>query len=541
MKKLWLICILLTMVCNSCVKDFLTRDNPIDTTDEKFWQTEQQLLSVIQYLAGGLPTGGFQYLPNSRISLSTLTDDAVWTANFLPELNQIALGNANPNPPPSSYMLIFPFWRDEFLRIRTANRFLQYADKAYVDPEVLKQYKLEVRAYRAFFHLELFLYYGEIPIITEVVSPNNADLKRNTKDEIINFITSELTECAAGLPISYSGDLPFRITRGAALTMKTVALLNSGRYADAAATAKQVVDLTDPATGSKVYELYNPTPGSSYLNLFQYAGEFNKERILSTQNQQGVYARLAPPNASGTSNVNPTASFVDSYETRQGKTLSELGPDSMAVYKKNPNYKNNRDPRLAATIVYPGATFYTVVNPFGPLPNPCAIGAVNSSRTGYWVRKYCDVAKDRTRPYAGTLDFMVYRLADVMLMRVEALVESGQYSDPDVVFYLNQIRNRAGMPNVNTAAYNTQDKLRELYRRERRVELAFEGSRLFDIRRWKIADQVMNGVAEGATNPTTGQTVIAETRTFNSNRDYLWPIPAQELQGNHLMTQNPGY
>lgn len=525
----------------ACNKDFLTRNNPSDTTDDKFWQTEAQLLGVIQYIAGSMPGGGFQYLPDSRISLSALTDDAAWTANFLPEINQLALGNGNSNPPSSAYMLIFPFWRDAFLKIRTCNRFIANAGKAYVDADKLKQYILEVRAFRAFYTMELSMYYGAIPIVTEAVGPNESALKRNTKDEILAFITSEFAACAAGLPLSYPGDLPYRITKGAALTMETVAYLNWGKYAEAATTAKQVVDLTDPATGAKIYALYKPASTDNYLNLFLYKGEFNQERILSNQSQQGVYLRLAPPNAAGTANVNPTQSMVDTYETKQGKTLDELGADSLAIYRKNPNYNNNRDPRMAATIVYPGATFYTVVNPFAPAPNVCAIGAVNSSRTGYFVRKYCDVSMDRTRPSAGTLDFMIYRLADVMLMRVEALVESGQSGDPDVISYLNQIRNRSNMPNVNTAVYNSQDKLRELYRRERRVELAFEGNRWFDIRRWKIAEQVMNGVVLGATNPANGQTVVVETRKFNAGRDYVWPIPIQELQGNPSIVQNPGY
>jgi hypothetical protein len=540
MKKIYLIGVMMIVFITACNKDFLTRDNPSDVTDEKFWQTEQQLIGVIQFLAGSMPTGGFQFTPNTRISLTALTDDAAWTANFLPEINQFALGNGNSNPPSSAYMLIFPFWRDCFIKIRTANRFLENAGHAYVDADKLNQYMLEVRAVRAFYHMELYMYYGEIPIVTSSVGPNESSLKRNTKEEILNFITSELTACAAGLPTTYNGDLPYRITKGAAMTMKTVAYLNWGKYPEAAASAKQVVDLTDPS-GAKVYALYRPAATDNYLNLFLYKGEFNQERILSNQANQGVYSRLAPPNAAGTANVNPTQSIVDAYETKQGKTLAELGPDSLAIYRKNPNYNNNRDPRFAATIVYPGATFYTVVNPFAPLPNICAIGAANSSRTGYFVRKYCDAGTDRTRPSSGTLDFMTYRLADVMLMRVEGLVESGQSNDPDVIDYLNQIRNRSNMPNVNTAVYNSQSKLRELYRRERRVELAFEGNRWFDIRRWKIAEQVMNGVVYGATNPANGQTVVVENRKFDPGRDYLWPIPVQELQGNNNIGQNPGY
>ncbi|WP_436484149.1 RagB/SusD family nutrient uptake outer membrane protein [Chitinophaga sp. ARDCPP14] len=92
---------------------------------------------------------------------------------------------------------------------------------------------------------------------------------------------------------------------------------------------------------------------------------------------------------------------------------------------------------------------------------------------------------------------MIIRYAEILLSYVEALVESGDWQNPDVLLYLNKIRNRAGMPNVNTAVYNTAEKMRELYRRERKVELAFEGTRLFDIRRWKIGEESSERARDG--------------------------------------------
>jgi hypothetical protein len=239
--------------------------------------------------------------------------------------------------------------------------------------------------------------------------------------------------------------------------------------------------------------------------------------------------------------VNPTAALVNSYETRQGKTPAELGPDSIALYAQYPNYNNNRDPRLTGGIFYPGEIFVSVLNPFSTSPsNANRLGATNSSRTGYWTRKYVDL-QDRGHPYTSTLDFMVLRYADVLLMYVESLVESASWNSPDVITYLNAIRKRAGMPNVNTAVYNSQDMLRQLYQRERRVELSLEGSRLFDMRRWNIGNQVMNVTVLGATDPSTGQAVVIEQRHFNPGRDNLWPIPINEMQANLNMTQNPGY
>jgi starch-binding outer membrane protein, SusD/RagB family len=538
MKKqpLLLIVTVLILFVSACDKKFLTRDNPTSTTDDLWWTTEAQLTAALTVIYNQLPTGAFQYRDETRISFSTITDDAVWTANYHADLNAIALGNASSNMPAETYRSIEPMWTSFFKNIRNANRFLKNAGKAFMLDENLKhRYMYEARAARAFYHLHLFLYYGVPPIVDKDVSPEESDLKRSELPQFIDWLTKELDTCANELPVQYLTDEPYRFTRGACLTLKTVAYLNAKMYTEAAAAAKAVIDMN-------FYELYHYQQDSSlsYRNLFFYVGEFNKERILSCQASGFTNnGRLSPP-PYGSSNVNPTATIVNDYETRQGKTIWELGTDSVAIYKKNPNYNNNRDPRFDVSVVYPGQNFLGIlINPFNTAAsNTHALNVVNSSRTGYWVAKYADpIDKGKT----SSLDFMIYRYADVLLMYVEALVESGQWNHPDVVKYLNMIRKRARMPEVNTTVYNSETKMRELYRRERHIELAFEGHRLFDIRRWKIAEQVMNVTVEGATNPANGQTVIVETRHFDAARDYLWPIPLREIQGNPNMKQNPNY
>jgi hypothetical protein len=229
--------------------------------------------------------------------------------------------------------------------------------------------------------------------------------------------------------------------------------------------------------------------------------------------------------------------MVNTYETKQGKTLIELGPDSIAIYAKDPNYHNNRDPRLVASVILPGTNYTGIVlKPFEPGMDK--IGEQNSTSTGFWINKYLD-PKDKTG--TRTLDFMIIRYAEVLLNYVESLIELGDFNNPDVVTYLNEIRNRATMPNVNTSVYNTQEKLRELVRRERRVELAFEGVRYYDIRRWGIFEEVMNGQVYGAIDPLTSQPVNVEVRSAKANRDMIWPIPQAELLANPKMDQNPNY
>lgn len=527
----------------ACNKDYLKRDNPTSTTDDKWWRTQSQLDGALEYIYAATPQGGYAGNPNVRIFFSTMTDDAYWNGNFYGSLNTVALGDANPS-------IGWPcdgVWGNNYARIRMASRFIENAGRAYTDTALRNRYIYEARAMRAWYHLDLMLYFGAIPIVTTAVTPAaSGEMKRNSIPEVVSFIASELDICAAHLPTSYPNDQAKRITSGACLSMKAIAFLNARMYKEAAAAAKSVIDLKD-ANGAPVYALHQSgAPNTnSYGDLFSYNGKINRERIfMRTGGLSDIWFRNAPsgvPPGPAQAATNPTAALANSYETLQGKTLDELGPDSINIYKKEPNYKGNRDPRLQYTLLYPNEVFEgRKLEPFNADPNNSdRIGGPTGSATGFWMRKYLD-PQDKGATESSTLDFMIIRYAEILLTYVEAMVESGSWQDPQVMQYLNNIRNRAEMPNVNAAVYNTQEKMRELYQRERRVELALEGTRLFDIRRWKIGDKVMRGSVEGATNPTTGKTVLVQTRKFSTQRDYLWPIPQNEINTS-MITQNDGY
>ena len=141
----------------------------------------------------------------------------------------------------------------------------------------------------------------------------------------------------------------------------------------------------------------------------------------------------------------------------------------------------------------------------------------------------------------GSLDFMLYRYAEVLLTYVECLVESGDWQNPDVEKYINMIRNRAGMPNMDKTVYNSQEKVRELYRRERRVEFGFEGKRYDDIRRWNIGAQTMSGSIQGAWNPKTNSFVTIEERNCTFPKNDSWPLPQDEVTANPNISQPTGW
>lgn len=541
MKRIYYLLIIPIFVAiASCQDNFLTENNPTATTDAKWWTTDAELKSALGVIYTGIPSGGYDYQPNSYITFSGETDESVWNANFYGEVNVVAQGNATPDIPQETLGIptngILPIWKTDYSLIRDANRFLAHAGGAYDDSANVHRFLAEARALRAWYHLDLFLYYGgNIPLVTTAVSPDDAALKPAGEDQLIQFITTELDTCASLLPVSYPSSADrYRITKGACLTMEAWAFLNAHRYPEAAATAKRVIDMGQ-------YQLYyDPSDSAdSYFSLFQYTGSGNHEAIL-LDGYNHSFGRLAPASEGGPSNLSPTQAMVDSYETLQGKPLSELGQDSLKWYEEYANYNNNRDPRLAASILYPGEVFDNkLIDPFNQDPtNVNRLNATNSTVTGYWVRKYVDL-RDRGNS-SPTLDFMVFRYASVLLMYVEAQVESGNWQDPDVLKYINAIRHRAGLPDAVAADYNSQDKMRALYRQERRVEFAFEGTRLFDIRRWGIGKDVMNGPVYGATNPATGEAVRVNTRHY-TDKNNLWPIPIQEITANSNMKQNPGY
>jgi starch-binding outer membrane protein, SusD/RagB family len=343
---------------------------------------------------------------------------------------------------------------------------------------------------------------------------------------------SELAAIADDLPESYSGKEVGRITRGAAWALKARVELFNGKYADCIASCNNVLGK---------YELY-----SNYAELFRIQNENNREVILDVQHVENDYPlRLGifpPQSAGGWWSVNPTQKLVDSYEMSNGKTID----DPASGYNPEDPYKN-RDPRLMATIIVPGSMY--LGSYFDPL-NPASrdyYAAYNY--TGYAVRKYITNLSDYADRWNTGLNIPVIRYAEVLLMLAEAKIELNQV-DESVYDAINQVRKRAGMPEADRTVYAGQEKMRELVRRERRVELAIEGLRFFDVQRWRIGSE-MNGPVYGSrlgtVDPATGKLtltadrILSERRVFDESKNYLWPIPQREIDINSKITQNPGY
>ena len=504
----------------SCV-DF--DKEPLDSlSNETFWSNKKDALTAVNACYKGWEWG------DNIMYLDAATDNAY---NQFPWEGYAAIGNGSFSPTDIGVS------RFSFSTIRKCNDVLENIGSVDMDEALKNRLIGEVRFLRAYQYFIMTQFYGDIPLVKTVLSLDEANRPRTPKVEVIEFILSELKEAVQLLPLNYSGADKGRITKGAALGLKARTELFEGKFEDAAITSKQIIDMGQ-------YNLL-----ASYVDLFTEDYEDNSEVIFDVQYIENDFSNwlqgaFAPVKDGGWSSVTPTQSLVDAYECIDGNTIFDS-----PLYNEEAPY-SQRDPRLAATVVYPGATwegrFYNSIEE----NSSDFYERNNASKTGYSSKKYLYPLSSFNDMWNNGLNIICMRYAEVLLIYVEAKIESNQI-DNTVIDALNQIRNRAGMPVVDENVYNNQSSLRDLLRRERRVELAMEGLRWFDIKRWKIGEEILSkpvtGARLGTVNAVTGEVIFTttehiqvESRMFSSH-NYLWPIPQSEIDINSNLTQNLGY
>lgn len=541
-KAILMIAILAT--CCGCT-DFLTRDHPTGVTDDNFWKTMNECESALGQCKLW-PHGTYHYTdPNvALVHMEGMTDNEYFFSNY--ETQVVNLGNGSATPTTGGY--ISKIWKAYYKYIRRCNRFLAHVGTAYFTQETERERMIaDVKVWRAWYHMQLLLWYGRndgIPIVETALEASEIYQPRNTVQECLDFINKELDEVIgitddAICPFLWDEGNRARMSRSSALVLKMDLNLQFKQYDLAKNTAKQIID-------SEVFELYHSTasdndPGKNFRDLFRYVGEQNKERIMFTDkglNEFWFRCMGTPLGGQGTCAV--LKSLVDEFETADGKTLSILPADLRSKLEKEP-LSQDRDPRLFATVILPGDSTTLYDYTYTPFDESSSdyIGKTGASRSGYMLKKFLD-ERDRASHF-GSLDYMLYRYAEVLLDYVECLVETGDWQNPEIEKYINMIRNRAGMPNMDKSVYNTQEKVRELYRRERRVELAFEGKRYNDIRRWNIGKETMNGPIYGAWNPQEQSFVTIENRICTFPKNDSWPLPQAEVTANSNIKQPTGW
>ena len=433
---------------------------------------------------------------------------------------------------------VYDVWNRHYAGIRACNELLKNIDLVpELSDELKARYVAEARTLRAWNYYELYVRFGGVPYLTEPISIAEArKATRETAAAIAAHIEEELEEVVAGnaLPASYGAADKGRVTKWTAAAILARTYLFEGKF-------EKVRDITATIISESGISLY-----PSYSGLFTVAAENCDEILLSTQymtvsREQNIMYNTLPPSMGGYSNLAPLKSLVDSYIMLNGKAIDEEGSGYSAA-----DPWSNRDPRLAATVMYPGNSY--PVSGGTVEPDWAGRDAFNSTSdvtpTGYYIRKWWDNTYRLT--LQSSLNAIIIRYADVLLMNAEAHAELGTLNETVWNATIRKIRERAGFTEASALDFPASGNLKAIVRNERRAELAFEGSRRTDIIRWKMAETVLNGWCHGMyTGETVGTDdgfVRIEQRQFDPAKHYLWPIPQKErdLTGNSL-EQNPNW
>lgn len=536
--------LLLVLVTASCKKLDL---KPTDRfTEDNFWQVNGNVNNALNTVYNRIFTSQ-RYFYNEALSDNAF---AQLEANVGTPTAIASGSNASFS---ADLLRVLQDWTFYYQGIYAANVFLENADKnTTLGAVTLERMKAEARFIRAYHYFKLMDSFGDVPLLTKVISPDEASLVgRTPKADVLKFVLDELDAAAQALPKKedYATADRGRITKGAAKALKARVLLYQGnKMADVAAICE---DLMNNKTVNGSYDLY-----PSYSALFSDpTKEYNAEVIFDLEYIPSVRtydepSRLIPISAGGAGEnyLAPTQELVNSYLMLNGKAINEVG----SGYDENNPYVN-RDPRLTATIVYDksvwtNANGSTQVIYIKPGTDPSAsksneYGSGLHTPTGYYWRKYYDPTAVNNQ---YNLNLILIRWADVLLMYAEAKNALGQMDATVWDKTIKPIRARAGF--IDPAALNypgssTMTMVNQI-RNERRSEFALESLRIDDIKRWKIAESVLNGWVHGAKWGPAGVDngyLRVTQRVFDPAKHYLWPIPTAERQKDTNLPQNPNW
>lgn len=511
------------MFISSC--DDILETIPSDRiSSEVYWKTEQDAI----YAANAI----YNYLNGTRIFVFDGMTDILHSNVQYSDYASMERGEYD-----SNMKLVQTVWSDSYKGIRAVNSFLENVNNISVeDRNNLNILSAEVRVIRAYLYMQLVMLYGDVPLVEGTISSiqEGKELKRNSSEEVWEFINQELKDAASVLPVSVEQN--GKIAKGAALALAARAYLYQSKWENAAEMAKSVIDL-------KKYELYH-----SYASLFSYDAENNCEIILDKQQikdvcSNDVFKFLAPFSIKkqGPTFV-PTKAMFDAYRMTNGKMINETG----SGFSNETQYEN-RDPRLYYSFYLPGDTLPDG-NIYRPEPGSGSQDEVGNTylatSLGYNIKKYIN-KEDYADPSNCGINIILLRYAEVLLTYAEAKIELNEIDD-SVLDAINQVRRRpdVNMPFVDKGL--TQSQMRDIVRNERMVELAFEGHRLFDCRRWKIAEDLFVGNVYGLVYKDelgNWNTISIQgfLKVFDPKKHYLWPIPQKEIDLNSNFKQNPNW
>lgn len=494
MKKLKYIILLLIVPLLASCYDFLEKE-PLDTINtSNYWVTEGDAIAAIN--------GAYQPLQWPK-----LYNMRMWTSDIMAGNSIVGAGGgtdgietqdmqnfnvSSDNPG------VLDLYRGPAPGILRTNLILENVPDMEINPGLKERVLGEAHFLRAHYYFILLQYFGDVPILTEPQYPGDDLLiPRSPKEQVYELIVSDLEQAITLLPPKedYSSADIGRASKGAAIGQLAKVHLTLGNW-------DKVVQLTEQVRGLG-YRLnpdyadnFDPENGNSQESLFeiQYSGKTSFD-FWSDQNQASWLSTFTGPRnsgivAGGWGWNQPTQEFIDAYEE------GDLRKDVTVLYEGGPDF-------------------------YGYEYDP------NWSYTGYNLRKFLAPKSVADTFDDSPMNFPVLRYADVLLMEAEALNELGRTSEAEEP--LNQVRNRAGLDNISGLS---QSDFREAVLHERRMELAFEGQRWFDLIR----------VDDGRGRGRWGLDFLHSIdRTNATETDLLFPIPQAEIDSNPNLTQNPGY
>jgi hypothetical protein len=521
-----------------CQQSWLDEQPLVQLSETSFWNNENDAMLALTGIYNGSNVGNNGY-NNELLIMASATDDSSYKFGSVGNIYSGYLRAADTQ-------VVQAIWQRAYRTIFKANYFLENIQDVEMDPEKKAEFIAEVRFLRAYEYFYLSVLYGGVPLITEVLSIEEANNQvRKPLDEVVNFTLQELTDAAADLPASRPSSERGRILKAAPLAIQGRLLMIHKRWPEAVATYEEIIALDAHSIDPR------------YKALFEEEGETSNEIILSTNCLAGLYGNAQnqrnyhPEFFGGYSEDNAFQGLVDAFLMKDGLSIDE----SPLYDPENPF--DNRDPRLYASLFLPEYTEFR-----GQLylahPDRTNIGIASlPGATGYGWKKY--VTEDYTGDQGSSGDDIIHvRYAEVLLSYLESKIENGDPITQELLDQtINEVRSReeVAMPPVTQT---NPEQLREIVRNERRVEFCLERLiRYMDIRRWGIFMDVMNRQFYGMkltddpenytdyTVETSGRyrghyKVIDKTGSVTPEMAIL-PIPLSEIDINPALEQNPGY
>lgn len=539
----------------SCKSDLETEPIELQTLDQVFDTNDSAGVNANRFLADC-----YRYLPElgNRVGgdyLDASTDDAVSSNPTNTSVQQLALGAYTAD----SYQ--DNLWSRWYQGIRKTSIFIENIDRVPLKGQLEngtpfnRVLKAEARFLRALYYFELVKRHAGVPLLGDKVYQlnDNIELPRNTFGECVDFIVSEC-EAAQDSLRNDPFDLTFygRPTKGAALALKARVLL----YAASPLFNGGNVDPQNPLTGYTEYTAqrwqFAENASKAIMDLNQFTLEPEFKDVFITRNQERIFSKQGGNNTTvenhngpvgyttGVNNgrTSPTQEFVDAFGMANGLNID----DEASGYNPDNPYQG-REERFYATLFFNGSPWLNraVQTYQGGADKPG--GVKQQTKTGYYLRKFMGDFETQTNYSNVNHDHILFRYAEVLLNYAEARNERLEQPDAQVYEAVEKIRNRAGLDPFELSAGLSQEEMRIIIHRERRKELAFEEHRFYDLRRWKLAEETLNGeihagiIYQSSTGIIRQEVPILEL--IFEPKMYLAPIPFEEVIKNPQMKQNP--